>query len=108
MYNSPIEIVQSTIDQVRTEIVAKQDEYIYQTVLQTGVNVDKAELIKALVYDRDQYEQGYIDGAREVVEKLKAQYTSMLTYDTHEDAVLILHNSLDKLLQEVVGDSYDQ
>ena len=37
---------------------------IMKTVISYDINVDKAELIKALAYDREQYEKGYADGQR--------------------------------------------
>lgn len=59
MYKSPIDIFTTDI---QTQILKKQDEEIYQAVLRVGVNVDKEELIRALRYDRNQYEQGFLDG----------------------------------------------
>lgn len=55
VYQSPIELI---VDKVRME----QDEYVVRCVQKMGVNVDRDELIRALMYDRDQYEQGYADG----------------------------------------------
>lgn len=67
MYESPIELITNDI----VSSVAKQMDYnIYRAVLTTGVNVDKEELIKALKYDRDQYNKGFEDGAKEFAEKL--------------------------------------
>lgn len=59
MYNSPIEIITTEI----TRQINKQiDEAVCQAVQSIGVNVNKEELIKALIYDRDQYDKGYADG----------------------------------------------
>lgn len=41
-----------------------KENYIYQCVADIGVNIDKEELIRALQYDREQYEQGYRDGIK--------------------------------------------
>lgn len=38
-------------------------------VQRVGVNVDKDELIKALQYDRGQYDKGYADGYKEAIRK---------------------------------------
>ena len=54
-YQSPIELI---ADKVRME----QDEYVVRCVQKMGVKVDRDELIRALKYDRDQYEKGYADG----------------------------------------------
>lgn len=54
-YESPIQIA---IGQMRME----QENNIYKAIQEQSVNVDKDELIKALRYDRDQYEKGYVKG----------------------------------------------
>lgn len=54
-YESPIQIIK---DQLRLE----QENGVYKAVLNAGVVVDKDELLKALKYDRGQYEKGYRDG----------------------------------------------
>lgn len=56
-YKPPIEII---MGQMRLEV----DNGIYKAVQGYGVNVDKEELIRALKYDRGQYEKGYADGLR--------------------------------------------
>lgn len=64
MYKSPIELLIEDFDK---KIVKKQDADIYQAVLSCGVNVDKDELIRALEYDRGQYEKGFHDGVASIV-----------------------------------------
>lgn len=59
MYESPIELV---VSQFQTEIIKQQENQVFQAVQSVGVNVDKAELLRALAYDRNQYEKGYGDG----------------------------------------------
>lgn len=59
-YESPIKLIQS---QMRNQI----DEYILKTVMNVGVDVDKEELIKALAYDRGQYQKGYDDRDAEII-----------------------------------------
>lgn len=54
-YKSPIEILKETI-------IKETDDNIYKAVLGVAINVDKDELIKALEYDRQQYENGYDAG----------------------------------------------
>lgn len=60
MYESPVELfdVASYTKKVNEEI----DNYIYEYIVKLGINVNKEELIKALQYDRAQYEKGYKDG----------------------------------------------
>ena len=63
---------------IHNEIV-RQDEENYMCVIKQaiGYEVDKEELIKALQYDREQYDKGYNDGAREtfveLLEQIKAE-----------------------------------
>ena len=64
MYESPIELLTSTY---LKELSNKQDEEILQCVIETGVKVDKEELIKALAYDRNQYDVGYSDAMAAIV-----------------------------------------
>lgn len=61
MYESPIQITQIG-DQIGTELVEKEEAYIFSVVKRMYVDIDKDELIKALAYDRGQYDKGYSDG----------------------------------------------
>jgi len=55
-YSSPIEIANRMTSQL--------EEDIMKVIFSYGIEVDKDELIKALAYDREQYEKGYADGQR--------------------------------------------
>lgn len=61
MYKSPIEIITG-------KMVTRIDDEIYSAVQNVGINVDREELIKALAYDRGQYEKGYKDGRKDAFE----------------------------------------
>ena len=54
MYKSPIDIIHG-------ELELKFEDEICKAVRNIGIVVDKDELIKALKYDRDQYDKGYKD-----------------------------------------------
>lgn len=54
-YKSPIDIV---VGKFNTQI----ENNVFKAVQDYGISVDKDELIKALKYDRDQYEHGFKDG----------------------------------------------
>ena len=64
MYESPIKVVFSDLV---SDSVKKTDEYIVACVQQVGVKVDKDELVKALKFDRGQYEKGWNDRDNEIV-----------------------------------------
>lgn len=59
MYESPISIF---IDTVSTEIAKEADKVIAKELYKVIPTVDEKELIRALSYDRNQYEKGYRDG----------------------------------------------
>lgn len=62
MYKSPIEIINDFNNSVAKAVMDETENQVYKAVYNVGVNVDKGELLKALAYDRDQYDKGYVDG----------------------------------------------
>lgn len=54
------------------QIVDSVEDGIYKTVIGYGVDVDRNALIRALTYDRGQYEKGYHDGVVRAVNLLRA------------------------------------
>ena len=69
MYKSPIEIVVAeTTDSLAERAARNLDEQIYIAIQKCGVEVNKEELLRALSYDRNQYDEGYEDGFRDGVE----------------------------------------
>ena len=64
MYESPIEMVFSDLV---SDSVKKADEYIVACVQQVGAKVDKNELVKAMEFDRGQYEKGWNDRDSQIV-----------------------------------------
>lgn len=67
MYDSPIDLY---ISDIHNQIVAQQDEQIYQAVVHFFPDVKRDELLKALRYDREQYDKGYADGKRDAMDEL--------------------------------------
>lgn len=59
MYKSPIDML---VADIQHQIAQQQDEKVYKAVVSVGINVDKEELLRALKYDRDQYNRGHLDG----------------------------------------------
>lgn len=82
MYKSPIQLV---TDDINYAMRAKIDDTIFQAVLRCGVDVNKDELIKALTYDREQYDKGYSDGytkgKADALVELKRELMKMLDRD---------------------------
>ena len=67
MYKSPIDLL---ITEVTNQFVNEQDEVIFKSVLNYVPNVDRSELLRALQYDRNQYEKGYADGKADAMAEL--------------------------------------
>jgi len=80
-YQNPIELIQTSL-RLQTEGA------IIKAVQNVGVNVNKDELIKALQYDRDQYQKGYADRDAEIV---RCKYCK---YGNHE-AWAAIHSNKD-------------
>lgn len=59
MYNSPLKLF---TDEITRDIAKKQDTLVFNAVARLGVTVDRDELLRALRYDREQYDKGYADG----------------------------------------------
>ena len=60
MYESPIQMI---VNEVQTQMIQQEeDQLLMQVQKSLGFDIDKNELLRALNYDRDQYEKGYRDG----------------------------------------------
>ena len=69
--------IKRIVDETQYNIIKESDKQILQTVWREGINVNKDELIRALEYDRHQYEKGYADGwaARQIdIDILKNEF----------------------------------
>ena len=94
MYKSPIQMI---VDKIQTQMIQQEEDQLLTQVQQSlGFNVDKNELLRALNYDRDQYEKGYRDGQSDarwirVNEKLPKEGEEVLVsgYDTYGKRVII-------------------
>ena len=62
MYESPITMIQETISQ---QMKQEEDKYVMEIERAVGFHIDKQELIRALNYDRDQYNKGFNDAKRQ-------------------------------------------
>lgn len=60
MYESPITLTEVT-NKVLENVQKAHEEFVYNTILNIGIDVNRDELVKALNYDRQQYEKGYSD-----------------------------------------------
>ena len=76
MYESPLELVCTDIV---TKITKETDDMIYSAVQQVYPNINKEELVKALEYDRHQYEKGYDDGYMDALNRVTDIYRQLGT-----------------------------
>ena len=110
-YESPI---QQILGQMRME----QENGIVKAIQEQGVNVDKDELVKALKYDRDQFDKGYVNGYRarayEVALKVIGEFEEIINKiynkhifgevdltDTEQEAVMDFSSDISFDLQEL-------
>ena len=77
MYESPINLLYAPFV---SKVLQEQENTIVKVVQKVCVDVDKDELVKALAYDRGQYDRGYADGRaardREIVRCEDCKYLS--------------------------------
>ena len=105
---------QSPISQIYKDVEYKFKEDMENKTMEAihhfGISVDKEELIKALQYDRNQYDKGYSDGRASMVEEfesLKAEMEDKLEpfilgeRNLKKDALQIL----DKRIAELKGEN---
>lgn len=63
MYENPINMFfENTVNDIVKKVNEQQEDYVMECVRKVGVDVNKEELVRALNYDRRQYEKGYEDG----------------------------------------------
>lgn len=76
-YKSPIELFyfNTSCDLLNAE----EDALVYEVNRQLSINIGKEELLKALKYDRQQYDAGYKDGLAEA-KSIKAKYDALVRY----------------------------
>jgi predicted Zn-dependent protease len=63
-YESPITLM---TEKIANDLANKTEGLIMECVQRVGVSVDKDELVRAMNYDRGQYEKGYRDGLNDAV-----------------------------------------
>lgn len=66
LYKSPIQIVQEQLSSIESQLENETLKVIHKY----GIYVDKDELIKALKYDRQQYDKGFEDGVHKCRQEL--------------------------------------
>lgn len=78
-YKSVAEIYRGSMEFSQHLAEMEEDYIVTEIGRQIGVSVDKEELLKALKYDRQQYDAGYKDGFAEA-QSIKAKYDALVKY----------------------------
>ena len=81
MYQSPIELICKNIQQ-------KIDDYAFNAIGELSVNVNKDELMRALKYDRGQYDKGYADGEWEMFTLITSAFYGKEYYFMQDDGIV--------------------
>lgn len=88
-YESPI----TSLTQISTELNEGIDKQIYTAIQHVGIDINKEELIKAINYDRNQYETGYKNGYKKAKEDLKTALADVSLTDMQRNVIsAILEN----------------
>lgn len=75
MYESPINAI---VNEICSDIQKKEDKYVMECVRNVGIDVNKHELLKALSYDRNQYDKGYKDGYNDGINKVSKDFKKVI------------------------------
>lgn len=65
MYENPINLIVNDINNRFVE--ERENKIMCEIQQQMHIDIDKDELVRALQYDRQQYEKGYLDGMHYVL-----------------------------------------
>lgn len=89
MWESPVNIFEIH-EPIIEEINKQTEETVFKAIHRVGVDVNKEELIKAMQYDRNQYEKGYKDGYVVAIDEFaeRLRRNSRLGYIGYLDEVI--------------------
>ena len=88
MYESPIKVFQSNLEmQLEGEII--------NAVQRMNVTVDKDELIRALHYDREQYQKGFDDARKNAVPVVRCKDCKFGDWDSEPNDAMVCMRTKD-------------
>ena len=108
MYESPIELIFSEFQDM---IINQTEHQTLKAIQRIGVNVDKNELLKALAYDRGQYQKGFKDGMKIFIEEYRNQiktYTGMFTDDDFYISLRACLSAIDFIKFKLLGEENNE
>lgn len=95
MYECPI-IITMMRDFTEKQMIERDNAITLKIQEKIGIDIDKKELIKALNYDRQQYEKGYADAKAEFAPKWIKVEDGLP--ETHEDSRSIYRERSDEVM----------
>lgn len=108
MWESPINVMEIQ-DSFVSEIKEKTEEMVCTEIKRIGIDVNKEELIKALQYDRGQYEKGYSDGYAKSIDEFAERLKDLIAKNV-EDAESsndlcceIYQSEIDEIAEQLKG-----
>jgi hypothetical protein len=82
MYQSPFDLFMEKAGIAAAEFL---DNEVFKAAFSVGVTVDKEELIRALQYDRGQYDKGFNDGIMAAADELVRCKDCIVSYCHGDD-----------------------
>ena len=82
MYEAPIT---QYITDIHTRVENQLENHLMEILFGLGFDVDKEELIKALKYDREQYQKGFKDGKESIVH---CEHCTIKKAVQHKDGII--------------------
>lgn len=100
MYESPVNVI---CGEMQTQIEGD----IFKAIQNVGIEVDKEELIKAMQYDRNQYEKGYADGYADAIDeflkKICEKYTEEESKGNYKQYCCNIKQELADIAEQLKG-----
>lgn len=84
MYESPI-VLMEKVDKISKDFGEKLEDHVVEVIRSYYVDVDKEELLKALEYDRDQYDKGFKDGFEKAKKEMESKPLNNCRVRTDEE-----------------------
>ena len=86
-------------DDIANQIIKQQeDKIVYEVRQAIGYNIDKQELVKALQYDRGQYQKGYAD-AMVILDKIRTEIKGLPRYSSNSNRYLAVYVDIYEVLK---------
>ena len=94
MFENPVNVIYG---EIQTQIEGD----VFKAIQSVGIDVDKEELLKALQYDRNQYEKGYADGYAKALDEFAERMKELS--ECGEISVFGWSRIIDGIAEEIRG-----